>query len=237
MPNTPASRVTRSNSAPGLTLQDIKSLVESSENRIIATLKGEIDELKATVTSMRLEISNLESQQRQLEIKYEEVNGELTMLRRNQSQAQIDLSNELDERLRRNHNFIISGIPETESTSSDNSYDDKEKCFDVLRQIGIGREIDSVIEVSRIGRPDRERPRLLKVKCDSVATKDSVMINAKKLRGVPKFRQVYINPDRTPMQQRLWKGLRNELRNRRLQGEDAVIFRNQVIRRREAKNF
>ena len=234
MPDTtPTTRATRSNSATAVTLQDIKALIESSENRVIAALKDEINDLKASVTSLRQQVGNLESQQRLLETKYDEVNEELVKLKRNQLLLQVDLSHELDERVRRSQNFIIAGIPEAESTDTSEE-DDGEKCFEVLRKIGC--DVDSVIQVRRIGRPNQERPRLLRVKCNSVLAKESALSCAKKLRSVPQFREVFINPDRTPMQQHLWKNLLLELRNRRKQGEDAIIFRNHVVRRGEAKN-
>ena len=235
MPNTtPTTRATRSNSATGISLQDIKDLIESSENRVIAALKGEIDDLKTAVTSLRQQISSLESQQQKLESNYDEVNGELMTLKGEMLLTQVELSNELDERVRRCQNFIISGLPEPKSSDTSED-DDKEKCYEVLREIGC--DVDSVIETRRIGRPNQERPCLLRVTCDSVAAKESALRNAKKLRNASQFRGVYINPDRTPMQQRLWKDLLLELKCRREQGENAIIFRNRVIRRSEAKNL
>ena len=237
MPNsgTPTSRVTRSNSSSGISIQDIKALIEISENRVIAALKGEIEDLKTTVTSLRLEIYNLQTRQQQLEAKYDEFSEKTAMLRRDQVMTQIELSNELEERLRRSTNFVLSGIPEEDSESSgDSPGSDEEKCTEVLQIIGC--DSDSVIEVSRIGRPNQQRPRLLKVKCDSVTAKESVVRNSYKLRNLPKFRGVYINPDRTPMQQRLRRSILDELKSRRQQGEDAIIFRNRVILRKEAKN-
>lgn len=144
-----------------------------------------------------------------------------------------DLSNEFDERIRRSHNVIISGVPESEGESSLD--DDKTKCFEVLRAINCHK--DSVTEVGGIGKPNKDRPRLLKEKCKSLPSKEVIINNVKRLRKFPKFRDIHINPDRTPVQQSVWKELFIELRNRRQQDEDAVIFHNRVVSRRLPKNL
>lgn len=233
--DTPPIRSTRSGSVSGITLQDIKTLVESSENRVVDSMKRELDGLKETITSLSTKICSLESQQQLLQSKYDEVCGELTSLKKDQILMVSELSNEIEEQVRRSQNFVISGIPESDAASLGSSLkEDVEKNAEVLRTIGC--DPASVVEVHRIGRPNRERPRLLRVKCTSVGVKESVLRNAKNLRKSPKFKGVYINPDRSPLQQRFWKDLYDELKKRREQGEDVIIFRNRITRRRDAKN-
>ena len=211
---------------------DIKALIESSENRVIEALKGEIEDLKSTITSLSAKLSTLESRQKELEAKHEQ---ELASFKREQLLVCTELSNELDERMRRSTNFVISGIPEESLDSeSQSAFADKDMCFEAVRTVG--GDVDSIVKLSRIGRSKQSRPRLLKVTCNSMAVKEFIISNAKELRKVTKFKGVYINPDRTPMQQRLWKDLLNELRTQKEEGKDAVIFRNRVILRREAKN-
>lgn len=103
-----------------------------------------------------------------------------------------DLSNEFDERIRRSHNVIISGVPESEGESSLD--DDKTKCFEVLRAINCNT--DSVTEVGPIGKPNKDRPRLLKVKCKSLPSKEVIVNNAKRLRKFPKFPNITIYSNR-----------------------------------------
>ena len=182
-------------------------------------MKGEIDDLKSTISSLSARLSKLESQQRELEAKHQQ---ELATLRREQLLACTELSNELDERMRRSKNFVISGIPERSPDSeSQSAFADKDTCFEVVR--AISGNVDSIVRLSRIGRPNQSRPRLLKVTCDSMAAKDYIISNAKELRKVTKFKGVYINPDRTPMQQRLWKDLLSEMRTQKAEGKDVII--------------
>ena len=102
------TRTTRSNSAAGVTLEDIKSLIESSENRVIAALKGEIDDLKSRVSTLRSQISNLEYRNKALEESYHQIDVEVRALRKGALLEQIQLSDEVDERLKRSQNFVIS---------------------------------------------------------------------------------------------------------------------------------
>ena len=68
-------------------------------------------------------------------------------------------------------------------------------------------------------------------------TKKEILRNAKLLRKSNTNRNIFINEDQTPMQQRESHLLRKELRMRRDNGEDVVIFRNAVMPREDAKVF
>ena len=69
--------------------------------------------------------------------------------------------------------------------------------------------------------------------------KSEVLRSARKLKVSTSFRKVYVNPDRTPVQQAEHKNLRSELLSRRGKGEDVVIFKQSVVPRADVnlKNF
>jgi predicted RNase H-like nuclease (RuvC/YqgF family) len=236
-------RETRQTSSSGPSLQELKSLIESVRadvssvrDDVIKAMRNEIDSLKTTITSLRLQVQDLESKNQSLKEKYETVDAKLTTLKTGQFREVSDLSSELDDRMRRRLSLIISGLPESSSDSSSQSpaETDRRKCLDVLKLVGTDH--DALDEVIRLGQPRKDRPRLLKVKCKSEAIRDAVLRNTKKLRNIPELRRVFINPDRTPMQQNFWKDTLAELKNRRAQGENVVIFRDRVVTRRDAKN-
>lgn len=93
----------------------------------------------------------------------------------------------------------------------------------------LGISDDDVSDIHRIGNPARAGRAMLKVKFDSHDVKQTVIRNSKQLRG--SHSNVYINPDRTPLQQSQHKRLRLELKHRRECGEDFIIHKNQVIPR------
>jgi hypothetical protein len=60
----------------------------------------------------------------------------------------------------------------------------------------------------------------------------------KELKKRQEYKNVFINPDRTPLEQAIDKRLRHELKERRENGEDnLVIYRGKVINRNEIKHF
>ena len=124
--------------------------------------------MKKTITSLSAKICSLESQQQLLQSKYDKVCDELTSFKKDQIFMQSELSKDIEKQIRRSQNLVIYGIPESDTESSGSSLDrDEEKNDEILRTIGC--DPASVVEVHRIGRPNQERPRPLKVKCASVA--------------------------------------------------------------------
>lgn len=230
--DSPPKRGTRSNSTTGITVSEIKNLIEGSENRVIKILKDEIGELNSSITSLKLLLKDLEQKNNELEEKYDKVTVELDLLKKQNLRRDIELSSEIEDRTRRKLNVVVSGIPE--SSNNPEQYD-KEKCVEIFRKLDIAE--DCITGVSRVGRrSDENSPRLLRVKFESVTEKVTAVKNAKQLRKFPQFRKVFVNPDRTPLQQRFWRELLFEMRQRRDRGEDVVIFRDRVVRRRDAKN-
>ena len=126
-----------------------------------------------------------------------------------------------------------------ESSDDHNSsglQDDKDVCESILKEINITIADDVIVH--RIGRAGHEnRPRPLKLNCKSIEQKIMILRKARELRSHQKYRDVFINPDRTQMQRAIHKKLREELNRRRSNGEDVVIFRDRVVVRRNNRNF
>lgn len=60
---------------------------------------------------------------------------------------------------------------------------------------------------------------------------------AKRLRKHSKHHGVFINPDRSPLQQLSWKSLTEERKLRRIYDKDVVIYREQVVLCQNIKKF
>ena len=146
------------------------------------------------------------------------------------------LSDELSERSRREKNIILSGIgePITGTVEERKKYD-VERTAAVLRCMG--SSMDSVVDFRRLGKPGIRGGRLLRVTFKSVDTKFAVLKNTKLLRDNSAFKNVYINNDRTRMQQAQDKALRDEVKRRKNLGEDPVIHKGTIMDRSDRQNF
>lgn len=190
--------------------------------------------LKETVSSLQASVRALEERNQILEKRYNDVNVELQFLKATPGPDIADIAKEVEERSRRSRNFIIQGLPECSSADSEET--DLRTCVDVVRTIS--KNQDCIVGVSRLGKSGGTRPRLLKVQCSDVESRNHVLRHARDLRKVPKYKDIYINPDRTPMEQRQFHFLLKELRDRRDSDKDLVIFRDRIVHRQDIKkNF
>ena len=90
--------------------------------------------------------------------------------------------------------------------------------------------VDSKVEIRRIGKVLKDKPRLLRVKFSDNISRDAVLRRSKYLRN-SKYKDVYINKDLTPLQQTEQHALREELRRRRSRNEDVVIYDDKLVLR------
>ena len=133
--------------------------------------------------------------------------------------------------------MIFTGIPESSFGSFEerNSHDQK-AVAEVLDTIGMGQKGNS-FRLTRIGKPRSDRPRLLKAECQISGIRNEILRKAKFLRKSTSLRKVFINEDRTPLQQLEWRQLRQKLKQRKDSGEDVVIYRDKVMLRSEVQGF
>lgn len=94
---------------------------------------------------------------------------------------------------------------------------------------GMGVENPEVEEVERIGRPDPEKPRLIRYKCEDQKKKSKFLNLSKNLRVGEKFRNVFIDPDLSNSQREINRELRKELRSRREAGEKVRLHRGKIV--------
>ena len=147
--------------------------------------------------------------------------------------------NEVEERDRRKPNLIVSGLLEKEEGDVLERKRWDEKQVEALFQSLCQMNKDAISSVHRIGKVNlvKSTPRLLKVVCRDNESKRALLRKARDLRNTANFKQVYVNPDLTPVQQEQSKRLRRELRMRRDRGEDVVISNGRVIQRNGTQNF
>ena len=228
MPTTPsATNQTRqrtlrsdSNSNNSITLNDIKLLIENSKVEILSSLKKEIDGLNSVLTKLNKRVEEVERRNSHLEHRCKQL-----------EENYASLPAEFEERDRRKPNLIISGIPEKEHSSSEERKQwDEEMSTNLFQSLGTFTK-DAISRTYRIGKEDPSKPRLLRVTCRDVHIKRAIVERAVYLRNMPRYVNVYISPDRTPMEQRDYKQLREELKRRRILGEDVIIRHGKIVSR------
>ncbi len=145
--------------------------------------------------------------------------------------------NEVHQISARKDNIIIFGLPEKDTGSllERASYDKEE-----VRSVAASLDVSDIAigEVKRLGQPQAKKPRPLKVKCINPDDKQQLLKNARRLRQHQRFKNVYINHDFTRLQQECNRHLRNELKSRRENHEDVIIWNGRVVpRNRSEKQF
>ena len=125
---------------------------------------------------------------------------------------------------------MIQNLPEY-VPAEENSKDDMQKVTDILNLLGTTAHISAI---NRLGKPNPEQPRTLKVTISTVAEKKAILAKAKNLRdkSMPlEVQEVYIRPDLTPRQQAASKNLRAELKEIRDRRPDQkwTIRHNKIV--------
>jgi hypothetical protein len=230
MSHTPSGkRTTRSNSNPcnSITIADIKALNQANKDEILNSIKSDLNGIKDLLKSLIDRVDHLDQRCAQLE-------DRCLKLEANDCKQTSTIMEEVEMRFKRRKNVIMSGLDlRMDGSLEERKDDDFEKCSDILSGLGVNtREIH---EIYRIGRPGRAGRSMVKVKFVTSEAKQSAIRNSRQLRN--SHPNVYINPDRTPLQQFQHRNLEKELRNRREAGEDVIIYRNNVVPRASKQNF
>lgn len=242
MPETPKGtgsqerRSTRSNSTQSLTLCDIKDLIEKSKKEIIHTFRNEIERLNTKLNELENKVISLEGENKLLIERNQNINKELTKLQSRDVVNMETITQEMDDRMFRRPNLILSGIPESAGSVEDRKNKDKEIWSKVCAALGM-EEAKEVDDLRRIGKVQTRKPRLLRVVCRNASTKFAILKKAKQLKTVHELKGIYINPDRTRTEQEMNRLLQEELKRRRNAGENVAIYRNRVVLKSDVRNF
>lgn len=196
----------------------------------------ETERITKCIDQLTLRVESLEKSNETLRSRNMQMEEEIKNLRENQSEELSEFANEMERRTFRLNNLVVSGVSEkVDGTIHERKLDDMIFCTKLCEDIGVKADFESI---TRIGKGNfTARPRLIRVKCKSLEIKNDILRNAKKLHDLPSFRGVYINPDRTKLQQRNDKFLRDELKRRKERGEDVIIRNSKIVNRHDNQNF
>nr|XP_054761594.1 uncharacterized protein LOC129268031 [Lytechinus pictus] len=145
---------------------------------------------------------------------------------------------ELVDRERRKNNVVFYNVPESRHDQiHDRVAEDMKAVMDITRS-GLNVHNTKITKAIRLGRKQRDdatqestsKPRALLVHLESPRMRNEILSAAKKLKQTTKWKDTYISPDMTRQQrEENWK-LRQELKQRRENGEqDLVIRQGQIV--------
>ena len=177
---------------------EFSSLIDKKVEEATKDILSELGDVKKTANENKKEVGVLKTKVDKLAEELKDVKAENEKLRSTGSNNLKYLVN-LDRNTRRS-NLILLGVPEQEDlTINQTSYkDDEDKIDALLTHIGVKNEVE-VNSFTRLGKKsdndESELKRPLKIvmkKCEMVS---SVLINAKKLRGLDKM--IFFKPDKS----------------------------------------
>ena len=215
---------------------NVEDLILETEKRLAAKMNlilESVETLASRVENMEKSLATVVDTQDKHKTEIKELQSALSLLAENQN----SLLEEFEARDLRKNNIIISGMKEkTEGSVEERKQHDIELVKDIMKEIGA--EDASCKHVLRIGRPQTDRPRLMKVICSDFDSKQKILQKARELRNNPLYNKVFINADLTPLQQRKQKALRDELKQRKQLGENVKIRYGKIVTLSEnTKNF
>lgn len=219
---TPKNRVLRSNSnGSAINLSDIKELIKASNIELMTTLKHETGKIYASLTSLISRVDELEGRISRIESNQQTQESCLEVLKscsmKNAVPLQEEIGGLLEEvckeatlrAIKRNY-LMLSGLPELSSGSiRERSEADIAKIQEVANAIGVDDLLPE--EVSRIGKINANKPRLLRFKCRNSGQRSDLLRKSKLLRKTPHFSSVFVFPDRTLKQRQAEKLRRHKL--------------------------
>ena len=150
----------------------------------------------------------------------------------------IEDQKQIDDRKK---NAILFNIPES-GEGTEGKKEDLDKVKKVIKHVCPDMETDDLTSSDMFRLGDKREvttdtpnpnPRPIKIILKSSPDRDSILKNARKLKGSI-FQKVGISADKTKKEREIEMALRQEFAARKLAGEDIVLFRNQIYPSAEA---
>ena len=210
---------------------EIKQLLDAFKSEIIQSFQSELKtvseklaRLEEKTKSFEISLSQIQNKQHMYEKEIVNINSEISTMKCTMPDF---ISKELEERMKRSKNVVITGIYESEDGDINTRMaHDLTKVNKLLDHLDVDLKDSDVLKVLRVGRIKQNNNRMLKVAFANESIRNSVLRNAKKLSMSENFKRIFINPDRTQFQQNQFKHLREELKMRRSNGKNVIIYQN-----------
>jgi len=201
-------------------LKKIEMMKSNAEESTKGNVAEEIGDLKEQLGELKLMYSDV--------TRVEGAEGGIVIRPQQESTArkiQLEVS-EVMEREKRKNNLVIFGIEETDDENVT-----KNRVEAIITEVGV--DISKVKYFGRVGKRTQVtggRARIVRVVCEDLETRRSVLKGANKLKVATGYERTYIAPDLTKSQQDLDKKLRDSLKVIREQHKDAKINNGEIIK-------
>ena len=219
--------------------EEEKKAHKSEKNEMINMMK----ELNVKMTKMEedqnIKMNKIFEQINKIEDKIDEkVNEKLKI---SEKEILSKVNNEIDEkmeRLKRRNNLIIYGMPECKNKGKeDMQRADVQNVEKLLRELEV---TVSKLNMTRLGKNINVegKPRPIKLDLENEGEKFNILKKAGKIKAVntEEFRKIILSGDLTLKQRELDRNLREELKERRMNGERNIKIKNGRIIRAEQGN-
>ena len=147
--------------------------------------------------------------------------------------AQIEeILDDHKEREEIQNNILIFNVPEADS--DDEVKEDTQKMEEILNIIEPNINTVTIKEkMSRMGkrRADATRPRPIKLTLQNQQQKSKILRASRKLKDSTKYKDVNLSQEKTRKEREEYQKLKTELTEKNKEGNNYVIFKNQVILR------
>ena len=235
-------------------MTDLYSILESLKSDISVLKKDckSLPEIRTVVSSVSSELEELATDVRACQTLVSDVNARCSALEQRCSANTVavqsltitveafspgvaqtsplivrDVIAELAEQDRRRCNVVLSGLPESHQSSSSPLVSDRATVINIISAIIPDQQFDG-LKIFRLGAPSaqRTRPRLIKVICTSVDQASYILRSANSvLKSNERFKDIRIFSDKTALQTKYLRSLKDELHNRSSKGETNLYIR------------
>ena len=232
-----SNTLSRTNSSEkNITHSFMNAALQSIKQEIISTISAEIKTVSEKLSNLEERINKFESVALKISVEQETQAHEIENLKEDVKNVKLtvteDVIYEAEQRFKRRQNIIIAGLPEPSSGSlPDRKKVDEEE----VRQLFCAMNLPDINfkQSVRFGKVQKGKIRPIRVNLVEEDSKFELLRRARSLRTTDRYKSVYINPDRTSLEQSRFISLQREVQGRRSRGEDVVLFRGKVVSRNE----
>lgn len=187
---------------------------------------------KKYASSMMSEMVDLKRRQDKLEKQVSDIKEQMISIEENQNASPNHgdadslrkTVREVLEQDKRQMNLVISNLPEITSTSTTRAI------VKAVKDLFQSKLDVNANDVERVDLIQTERANLVKVQMKTKKARRTALINAKKLKEDEVYKNVYVKPDLTYEQRQQEATLRQELRDRKEEGEkNLMIVRGKIV--------
>ena len=195
-------------------------------------MRHDIHDIKTTLRTLSSRVDEIDAKTNLLEERCKKLEVDKEDAYQNCKSSEIcpdEFCSEAALRHQKRKYLVMTGLSEqTTGTVKEREEMDRRLIEEITKSIGVENFLPT--HVSRIGGLSGPKARLLRFKCNNESEKFNILRKARGLKNHTRFSGVYINPDLTYEQRRNSRKLRNELKERRLAGENVSIRKGRLVK-------